>query len=43
MTSGLKKWLNALDTKEKEITELPPYRQYGKLVGQPDWSWKRPG
>ncbi|ECG4848189.1 MULTISPECIES: flagellar protein export ATPase FliI [Morganella] len=32
MTSGLKKWLNALDTKEKEITELPPYRQYGKLV-----------
>lgn len=32
MISRLNGWLNQLDSKEKRLSELPLYRQYGKLV-----------
>jgi flagellum-specific ATP synthase len=32
MTLRLKNWLEAIDRKEKLITSLPPFRQYGKLT-----------
>lgn len=32
MTQRLKNWLEVIDRKEKRITSLPPFRQYGKLT-----------
>ncbi|RPH26526.1 flagellum-specific ATP synthase FliI [Buttiauxella warmboldiae] len=32
MTLRLKKCLEAIDNKEKQLTSLPPFRQYGKLT-----------
>ena len=32
MTMRLAKWLEAIDRKEKLMTSLPPFRQYGKLT-----------
>ena len=32
MTQRLKNWLEVIERKEKRITSLPPFRQYGKLT-----------
>ena len=32
MSQQLKKWLSALDRVEEKLTQVPDFRQYGKLT-----------